>query len=579
MAAIEYPHCGAKGSAIATHLKEPETSHLVHQIMQPERSKEVETVDKKTTAVLETISIHDAEEAAGIEIFAEDDTHLHRALKERHIGMITLVGVFGTGLFLSSGGTLAKTGPVGMCLSYLIVGIIVGMNQMALAEVAALAPLTGSTIRHAEIFIDDAAGFALGWLKVWNSILPTALVSSALIMQYWSNLSPGIWITIFMIPICFTNIFSIRIYGEVEFVFALLKIALILILVLAGLIVDLGGVKGQKRLGFHYWKDPGPFASYIKSGSLGQFIGFWAALSSVVYAYGGVQGIALLAGETKNPRTNIPKAAKRILYRVVGLYMIAVFILSLIVPYDDPKIATSDGTAAHSPYVIAFEKAGIKVLPHVVNALTLSSAWSESNLGITQTSRILFSLAAKGQAPKILLKSSKKLKVPYVGVIIGLIFLSLAYMTLDSTAANVFSWFQNITSSVLLLEWIIISINNIRMNRALKVQGYSRDDLPYTNKIAKASAWLSLFGSALLLITGGFTTFIHGHWETSTLFSSYCAPVLFVVFYLGYKFIKKTKHVPLEEICLPELMEDYHSKPEPPSEPLRGWRLLAFLWA
>ncbi|KAH3671345.1 hypothetical protein OGAPHI_000568 [Ogataea philodendri] len=532
----------------------------------------------KNAELLQTVSVTEV----GISkqfIFDEDDTKLEKALKQRQLGMITLVGVFGTGLFLSSGGTLAKTGPVGMCLAYLIIGVVVGLNQIALAEVAALAPLTGSSIRHAEIFIDEAVGFALGWLKVWNAILPGALVSTALVMQYWTTVSPGVWITVFIVPIAITNIFSIKLYGEIEFVFALLKIALILILILAGLVLDLGGVKEQPRLGFHYWKHPGPFAEHFATGSVGRFVGFWSALSSVVYSYGGVQAIALLAGETKNPRTNIPKAAKRILYRVVGLYMLAVFILSLIVPYDDKNIATSDGTAAHSPYVIAFERGGIKVLPHIVNALTLCSAWSEANLNVMQVSRIMFSLAAKHQAPAAFLKTNKLFRVPVFGVVLALLFCALAYMTLNSTASNVFSWFQNLSSSVLLLEWIIISISNIRMNKALVAQGYTRKDLPYTNPIGIAGAWISLLLSVLFLVTGGFTTFMHGHWDTSVLVSSYCSPMIFIILYAGWKLFYRTEQWQLQDICLPELFDDYHSKPEPTPEPLRGWRIITFLWA
>ncbi|KAH3662642.1 hypothetical protein OGATHE_004217 [Ogataea polymorpha] len=531
----------------------------------------------KSDTNLETISITGQDSHS--DLFKVDDVHLKRSLKDRHIGMIALVSVFGTGLFLSSGGTLAKTGPVGIILAYAIIGVVVGLNQMAFAETASLAPLTGSTIRHAEIFIDEAVGFALGYLSLWQAILPGGLVSAALVIQYWSSLNPAVWISVLLVPIALTNIFSIRVYGEVEFVFALLKIGLILILVFAGLILDLGGVKGQERLGFHYWKDPGPFAEFITTGNTGKFVGFWAALSSVVYAYGGVQGIAMLAGETQNPRTNIPRAAKRILYRVVGLYMVAVFILSLIVPYNDKRIAVSDGTAAHSPYVIAFERAGIKVLPHVVNALTLCSAWSEANSGVTHTARVLFSLASKKQAPSIFLKTNDRFKVPFVGVALGLVFLALAYMSVDSTAATVFSWFQNITSSNLLLNWILISINHIRMNRALKAQGFQRSDLPYQNRIAPAGAWISLIASIILLITGGFTTFIHGHWKVSTLVSAYCSPVLFTVLYLAWKLVKKSPQIPIEEIIIPVLLEDYRTRPEDPVEKPKGWKILTLLWS
>ncbi|KAG7885281.1 hypothetical protein KL938_001538 [Ogataea parapolymorpha] len=274
-------------------------------------SSDSDKIETKSVANLETVSL--SAPGSSNDLFGVDDSQLHRSLKDRHIGMIALVSVFGTGLFLSSGGTLAKTGPVGMLIAYAIIGVVVGLNQLAMAETAALAPLTGASIRHAEIFIDEAVGFALGYLKLWQNLLPGGVVSAALVIQYWSDLSPAIWITVLAVPIAVTNLFSIRIYGEVEFVFGVLKICLIVMLVLAGLVLDLGGVKGQERLGFHYWKDPGPFAAFIESGAVGRFVGFWAALSSVVYSYGGVQGIALLAGETKNPRTNIPKAAKRIL--------------------------------------------------------------------------------------------------------------------------------------------------------------------------------------------------------------------------------------------------------------------------
>ncbi|ESW96631.1 salicylate hydroxylase [Ogataea parapolymorpha DL-1] len=546
-------------------------------------SSDLDKIETKSVANLETVSL--SAPGSSNDLFGVDDSQLHRSLKDRHIGMIALVSVFGTGLFLSSGGTLAKTGPVGMLIAYAIIGVVVGLNQLAMAETAALAPLTGASIRHAEIFIDEAVGFALGYLKLWQNLLPGGVVSAALVIQYWSDLSPAVWITVLAVPIAVTNLFSIRIYGEVEFVFGMLKICLIVMLVLAGLVLDLGGVKGQERLGFHYWKDPGPFAAFIESGAVGRFVGFWAALSSVVYSYGGVQGIALLAGETKNPRTNIPKAAKRILYRVVGLYMVAVFVLTLIVPYDDKKIAVSDGTAAHSPYVIAFERAGIKVLPHVVNALTLTSAWSEGNASVANSARILFSLASKGQAPRVFLRSNARLRVPFVGVSVALVLLALAYMCVDSTAATVFSWFQNITSSVLLLDWIVIAANHIRMSRALAAQGYTRAALPYRNRAAPVGAWVSLVASVVLLVTGGFTTFLRGHWSTSTLVSAYCSPVLFVVLYAGWKVVRGTRQVPLEEVCIGALLEDYRTRPEEgepeTAKPAKrvAKKVVSFLWS
>lgn len=163
-----------------------------------------------------------------------DRTNSKQGLKKRHIQMLTLVGVFGTGLFLSSGGTLAKTRPVGMLLAYLIVGVVVGCNQVAIAEVASFMPATGATIRHAEHFIDQALGFTFGWISTYSSVMPGELSATALVATYWTNISPAVFISIFGVLLVLSNIISVRFYGEVEFFFGCLKLLSIVILIERG---------------------------------------------------------------------------------------------------------------------------------------------------------------------------------------------------------------------------------------------------------------------------------------------------------------------------------------------------------
>ena len=490
-----------------------------------------------------------------------DRTLLRQGLRQRHIQMLTLVGVFGTGLFLSSGGTLKKTGPVGMLIGYVLVGIVVGCNQVAIAEVASFLPATAATVRHSEQFIDEAVGFAFGWISVYAAIMPAELSATAVVMTYWTDVSPAVFITVFGVLFILTNLYSVRFYGEIEYFFGWLKIILIVIIIITSLVIVCGGGPNHHAIGFQYWRDPGPIAEYIYTGARGRMTGIWSAISSIVYSYGGVQNIAILAGETKNSRHAIFHGAKNIFVRIITLYLITVFFLTMIVPYNDPRIASGTGTAQSSPFVIAINNAKIHVLPHIINAIVLTSAWSAGNLSMVEGSRNLFSLAAKNQAPKIFLKTTKR-GVPYYGVAFVAIFLPLAYMSVSATSSTIFSWFQGLTSSNLLLRWILISANHIHMDRALRAQGYTRKDLPYSTRFGPFAAWFSGIMSFVFLITGGFTNFIPGQFKIESFFTSYFIIPLSIGLFTFWKLFKKARYLRPEEVDLKSIFTDIEENPE-----------------
>lgn len=504
------------------------------------------------------------------------DKNLSRGLKQRHIQMLTLVGVFGTGLFLSSRRTLHLTGNVGMILSYLFIGVLVGLNQLAMIEISCLMPVTGSYIRHGEHFVDGAFSFALGWVGIYLSIIPSEFSATALIMRYWSDLNPAVWVTVFLAIIIVCNCWKVRFYGEIEFFFGILKILLILGLIIFSLVMDLGGVKGVDRIGFRYWKET-PFREYYTDGGVGRFLSWWKASGSVVYAYGGVAGISYYAGETQNPRHSIYTAGKRIFFRVFGFYMLTVFGLTLILSAENPQIANSTGDSTGSPFVIAIKDAGIKGLPSIINVIVLTSAFSASNLGVMLSSRNLFALAAKGQAPQFFLKTNR-FGLPYVAVIVSIGFMPLAYMNASSGAATVFGWFQSITSANLLVTWIAISINHISLQKALKAQGYSREDLPYKMPFAHIGAYISLFGFLLLLLTGGYHNFLKGNFDVSSFISSYFVIPLYAFLFFLWKFWKKTKIRKSSEVDLVSLFRHVKENPETIPGRHHGWRMVKYLW-
>lgn len=529
---------------------------------------------------VEVVSVNVIDSGADIIDF-EEKKDLKRGLGQRHIQMIALAGTIGTGLFLGSGRAIANGGPVGALMGYTFVGILVSCVVISQAELAALVPLSGSIVRHAEYFFDPALSFAQGWNSVYSNCvsLPAEITAGAVLIQYWTTISNGLWITILGLLLVVCNLMFVRVYGELEFGFAMLKIMLIVGLIIMGLVIDLGGGPDHHRYGFQYWRNPGPFVQYLGiEGSLGRFLGFWTTFSNAAYAYGGVEGVANTAAETQNPRRNIPLAAKRIFWRVLIFYVVAIFIVTLIVPSNDVSLLRHSGDASQSPFVIAATNAGIAVVPHIINGVVLTSAWSAGNSGLLNGSRNLYGMARERHAPKIFLRVNR-FGVPYVAVLFLSAFLCLAYMTLSDNASTVFSWFQDLSSSAILVHWTIICTVYLQFYYGMKKQHISRDELPWKAPFQPYAAWIGLISFLIILLTGGYAVFIHGHWDTETFFSAYFnIPLIFILFF-GYKFLAKTKMVPLDEMPIQKYLDIAKENPEPPAKLVKGWRRVNILWS
>ncbi|KAK5093108.1 hypothetical protein LTR70_004956 [Exophiala xenobiotica] len=357
---------------------------------------------------------------------AEEYGYVSRGLKSRHIQFIALGGTIGTGLFLGIGRAFSTGGPLSILLGYSFVGLAVFAMMMSLGEMATWLPLPGSIPQFATRYIEPAAGFATGW-NTWysNAITLCAEISAAAtVIQYWEgarDINPAAWIGLILAIILFLNIFAVSIYGEAEFIFASIKIITIIGLLILCLIIDVGGVPGQKRLGFQYWNNPGAMKTYIASGNTGRFLGFWATMVNAAFSYGGVEMVAVAAGEAENPRHNIPKAVRRVFYRILCFYILGSLAIGLLVPYNDANLlqAIADGEpgAAASPWVIAIKRANIDALPSIINAVILTSATSSGNAFLYTGSRYLFALAQTKQAPRIFLKCTKN-GVPYYCVLL-----------------------------------------------------------------------------------------------------------------------------------------------------------------
>ncbi|KAF2161945.1 hypothetical protein M409DRAFT_69456 [Zasmidium cellare ATCC 36951] len=509
-----------------------------------------------------------------------EDRDLSRGLEQRHISLIAIAGAIGTGLFLGLGSSIQTAGPLGALLGYATVGLIVCAVQFALGEVTAFLPVTGSFVRHAEFLVDPAMGFAIGWNIVYGNWLsiPAEISAICVLFQYWTDVNSSVWIVLVIAMTFCVGIAFVRVYGEVEFWFALLKIVFIIFLIILGLVINLGGIPGVPRLGFHYWKSPGPFVEYIGTGSWGQFLGYWACMSSAVFSFAGTESVAMAAAETRNPRQVIPRACKRVFFRVALFYILSVLVVGMLVSSQDPRLDDQSGTAAQSPFVIAASEAGIKAIPSIVNAIVITSAWSSSNQALLAGTRVLYALALKKQAPQVLLRTTPW-GVPYVCVMVQTTFMFLAFMSLSQSALTVFWWFVDLTACGVLISWISILINHQRLILAFKKQSIPLSSLPWHNAWTVFSTPVALFMCIIILFTAGFSNFTRGNWSTSGFISSYLDIPLVLTAFVLWKIFKKTSFVKLDEIPLKEALEEIERKPEESEPPKKGWaKWIGILW-
>lgn len=469
--------------------------------------------------------------------------------------MIAIGGTIGTGLFIGSGGALSKAGPAGALIAYAFVGSIVFSVITSLGEMATYIPIAGAFTSYATRFVDPSLGFAMGWMYwfSWAITFALEMTATGLIIQYWNaSLSIAIFIAIFWVFITGINLLPVNFYGEIEFWFSSIKVATVLGFMIFGICMN-AGVGDQGYLGFTYWKNPGAFAPYLldvigeDKVATGKFIGFWAVLIQAGFSYQGTELVGIAAGETENPRKVVPAAIKTTFYRILFLFVLTVFFIGILIPYDNKQLLSKASDASASPFVIAAKLAGVKTLPGLINAVLLTVVLSAANSNVYSGSRILVGLAQESCAPRIFKKTTKK-GVPIYSVLFTAALGLLGFLNLSNNGAVVFNWFMNISSIAGFISWTCINICHIRFMRALAAQNGSRDLLPYKAPLQPYLAWYGMSFNILIIITQGFTAFMP--WDTANFFIAYVSLILFAVLFIGHKVFFRTKPVKLQDVDL-----------------------------
>ncbi|RAL64634.1 hypothetical protein DID88_001667 [Monilinia fructigena] len=384
---------------------------------------------------------------------------LQRRLKSRHLQMIAIGGTIGTGLFIGSGSAIASSGPAGALIAYAFVGTLVYSVMMSLGEMATFIPIPGAFTLYAARFVDPSLGFAMGWIYwfSWAITYALELTATGLIIQYWApQLNIGIFIGVFWVVITGVNFLPVSFFGEIEFWFSLIKVITVLGFLIFGICIDAGAGK-QGYLGFHNWGHPGAFAPYLinPENQSPNSSDFGLYLSKQDFHTKELNWWVFAAGETENPRKNVPAAIRKTFFRILFFFVGTIFFIGLLVPYDNPQLLSGGSDAAASPFVIAAKLAGIKTLPGLINAVLLFVVLSAANSNVYSGSRILVGLAEGQCAPRFFLKTSKS-GVPYYAVAFSAAFGLLAFMNESAGGGTAFEWLQNISSVAGFISWACI---------------------------------------------------------------------------------------------------------------------------
>jgi amino acid transporter len=460
-----------------------------------------------------------------------------RNIKSRHAQMIAIGGSIGTGLFVGAGQALAIGGPGLLLIAYCLTSLLVYGVVTAVIEVATYLPVSGCSMAYyCGRYVSSSLGFALGWLYFYSFgiIVAYEITAAAIVIDYWPNNVPtAVFITVMLIVIVALNFSPVAVYAETEFWFAGIKVIMLVGLLLVALIIVLGGGPKQDRLGFRYWNDPGAINAYLLPGPGGRFTSFlYVWVFSGFSFYFGPELVIFTAGEMCNPRRNLPTAARHYFYRLVFFYVFGALAIGVICQYNAKGLTSGSGNANASPWVIGIQNAGILVLPSIVNAGILTSAWSAGNSYLYMSSRSLYSLAIAGNAPKIFARCNSY-GLPIYAVPAASCFTFLAYLNVGSQAGLVFNWFISLTNTAGFTSWLVCCIVFLRFREACNFQGVM---VPYRSELQPYASWICIFFFTVLLLANGFTVFYPGRFTPSSFLTTYLGIPIFIILWMGHKF-------------------------------------------
>ncbi|MBY0121429.1 amino acid permease [Bacillus sp. S/N-304-OC-R1] len=396
------------------------------------------------------------------------DNQLNRSMKRRHLFMLSLGGVIGTGLFLNAGYTINQAGPGGALIGYLFGGLILYMVMVCLGELAVYMPVTGSFQTYASKFISPSAGFALGWMYFIGSATTAGVefTAAGIVMQRWfPHISVWIWCAVFILLLFALNALTTRGFAEAEYWFAGIKVVAVIFFIIIGFGAIFGFIPLADR--------PAPHFDHLAQSGLfpaGIAILF-VTMMNVIFSYQGSELIGIAAGESEEPEKNIPRAIRNVLFRIVIFYISSIVVLSAIFP-------SSELGLLESPFVTLMDLAGIPFAPDIMNFVILTAILSVGNSCLYASTRLLWAMANEGMAPRRFSKLSKR-KVPFAALVFTMVFSLLSLLTSVAAADTVFVLLMSIAGISVTISWMGIALSQLMFRRKYIKAGGKVEDLKF----------------------------------------------------------------------------------------------------
>ena len=384
---------------------------------------------------------------------------LAQGFKPRHVTMLSIAGIIGAGLFVGSGHAIAAAGPA-VLLAYLFSGLLVVLVMRMLGEMAVANPDTGSFSTYADQAIGRWAGFTIGWLYWWFWVLVIpieALAAGHVLNQWFPQIDAWLFALVSIIALVVTNLFSVSKYGEFEFWFAMAKVVAIIGFIGVGFAVLMGWIPDREVSGLSgLMAEHGGFAPNGLSAVVGAFI-------TIMFSFIGTEAVTIAAAESDNPSQNIAKATRSVIWRIGVFYLLSIFVVISVVPWNDPLLASVGS------YQRALEIMNIPHAKFMVDVVVLIAVASCMNSSIYIASRMLYSLGRRGDAPKVL-KATSSEGVPRAAVIASTVLGAAITVWSYFMPAGLFEFLLASSGAIALVVYLAIAVSQLRMRRMLRRQ-------------------------------------------------------------------------------------------------------------
>ncbi|HAV2939950.1 TPA: amino acid permease [Acinetobacter baumannii] len=399
---------------------------------------------------------------------------LKRAMSTRHLVMISLGGAIGTGLFLGSGDVISQAGPIGAIISYFLGGLIAYTVMLCLGELAVHVPESGSFGEYARRYIGPGTGYMITWLYwlTWTATLGTEFTAAALLVQEWfPSTSVWAWTLFFGALVFFLNVSSTRLFAESEFWLALVKVITIICFIGLGLLAIFGFIPYQghetaplfSNLTAHGWFPNGLFPIF-------------ATMLIVNFAFSGTELIGVAAGEAENPAKTVPKAINAAIWRLLIFFVGTIVVISSLLPYHLAGLSAND--VSSSPFVTVFNYIGIPYAEDIIRFVIITALLSAANSGLFAASRMMWSLSAKNQLPKIFAKLTPS-GTPIIAIIVTMFGAIPGLLSEQFAPETIFKNLLGVAAFTMVVVWIAICISQFNFRRQWYKSGKTVKDLRF----------------------------------------------------------------------------------------------------